>query len=283
MEKGVVYVITVQEENSKFIEELNRSAKSVKTHTELDITLFCNKNISSPYIDTVKNIEDPDYDSTDKILPLKQTPYEKTLFIDSDTYITQDITDMFDLLDRYDLAVAHGPNREMGKTKNVPDAFAEFNTGVILYRQDDVVNQFISNWYRTYERDYAGKNVELMDQPAFREALYHSDVDFYVLPPEYNCRFIYPGYVYGDVKILHGRHPDMEKMAEVLNADAEFRVHTGNHHRHVYSYPPPVIKRKYPGPGRLRYTLQTIRRHIDENGFRETMQLVGQRARERLL
>jgi hypothetical protein len=62
------------------------------------------------------------------------------------------------------------------------------------------------------------------DQATFRVALYQSEVRFTVLPPEYNCRFVFPAYVQGPVRILHGRGPDLEGVERQINEVSGPRV-----------------------------------------------------------
>ena len=62
------------------------------------------------------------------------------------------------------------------------------------------------------------------DQPAFREALYYSKLRVATLTPEYNCRFIMPGYVDKEVKILHGKHTDLPEIAKKINSYKKKRI-----------------------------------------------------------
>jgi hypothetical protein len=78
----------------------------------------------------------------------------------------------------------------------VPYAFTELNTGVLAFRKTPRWDAFCQNWLDLYEREcfvlhagtWEGKRMAV-DQPAFRELLYHSDLRFTTLPSEYNCRF----------------------------------------------------------------------------------------------
>ena len=53
----------------------------------------------------------------------------------------------------------------------------------------------------------------LPDQPSFRKALYESSLRLATLPPEYNCRLPFPGFLHDPVRILHGRTTDPESCA----------------------------------------------------------------------
>jgi hypothetical protein len=228
MDRGVIYVGFGQE----YLSEVLVSAASVKRHMpHLPITVFCNPNITCPNVDEVIGVE-PDESfpgCAAKIRHIAVSPYDQTLFLDSDTYVCGDLAELFALLDVFDLAAAHAPTRAIYEVEGVPDSFPEFNTGVILFRRSPEMAKVLSGWADLYlrhlERDDRGalrwlqpadrRWHRLNDQGAFREALYRSGLRVATLPPEYNCRFTAPGLVDGPVRILHGRGPDLSQIAEI--------------------------------------------------------------------
>lgn len=83
MSKGVIYIAT----GEKYIQEALKSAASLKDKIpSLPITLFSSEYVSSKVLNEVILIENPQYGWIDKITYISQTPYEETLFIDTDTY-----------------------------------------------------------------------------------------------------------------------------------------------------------------------------------------------------
>ena len=52
------------------------------------------------------------------------------------------------------------------------------------------------------------------DQPAFRRAVWQSELVLYVLAPEYNWRPAFPSFVKVPPVILHGYHDDPEAIAK---------------------------------------------------------------------
>ena len=137
----------------------------------------------------------------------RQSPFERTLALDADVWLAEPVPEVFDLLDRFDLAAAYAPWRE-GYPVNVPDAFPEHNCGVVAFRKDVILLDFMNDWERRFRERY--RDIEEIkgfhnDQPAFREALYYSRVRVATLPAEYNWRGV--GYVWGKVKVLHVRRP----------------------------------------------------------------------------
>jgi hypothetical protein len=73
-------------------------------------------------------------------------PYDRVLFLDTDTYVAGDFTDVFNILDAFDLAVAHEPTRGWDYETPAAKAFCELNTGVIAFRKNEEVHAFFSLW-----------------------------------------------------------------------------------------------------------------------------------------
>jgi len=205
MTKGVLYVGTAD----RFIDEAIESAKSIKGQCDLPIAIAAHRDIDSPYVDKVIELADPDYGFADKVTAIPQSPWERTLYLDTDTYIDGDILPIFDLLDRVDVAVAHAPNRDEPQRiqDEIPETFPEFNLGVIAYKDSQNTRELLNLWekkYRKYENNAT-------DQPAFREAAWKfENIDIGTLPPEYNMFFNPVGFAAGRVKIFHGRVHDIE-------------------------------------------------------------------------
>jgi hypothetical protein len=156
----------------------------------------------------------------------------RLLFLDTDTHLVQPLYDVFDLLERFDLAFCHAPWRLSWdkKTKKpwlidgIPDAFAEPNTGVIGFRNSPEVRQMFTRWLEVFNEHKRRGNV-LHDQPAFRQCLWESKLSSYVMPPEYNCRLVFPTYINGSVKVIHARVPDVDTLAQAINEGAGHKIY----------------------------------------------------------
>jgi hypothetical protein len=159
----------------------------------------------------------------DKIEAMANTPFERTLYLDTDTYVAADVTGLFDLLSRFDLAIAHAPVYVGEEDPEVPAAFREFNSGVIAYRQADTVLRLLRDWRATYLAwlenppfEQAARGIG-KDQPALRRCAWKSGLSVYVLAPEYNYGTIAPGSLVGPAKIIHGRAADYGSLLAHLN------------------------------------------------------------------
>ncbi|TKX73486.1 hypothetical protein EXE46_14165 [Halorubrum sp. GN11_10-6_MGM] len=219
MEKGVLYVVT----GEQYLNEAERSAESLKNTTNIHCTLITDQCHETNIFDSV-NIVSNDPDSPDKLYKIEnmtKTPYEKTIFLDSDTYICRNISPLFDIIKYFDLAVSHAPIRSTHRIPELPNCFPEYNTGVICYQKNKQTQELFNKWKNNYlKSDYE------QDQPSFRKSLIHNNkLRFHTLPPEYNCRSIFPGYLNESVRIIHGRHSSMRRVAKTLNEKTIPRVH----------------------------------------------------------
>jgi hypothetical protein len=175
---------------------------------------------------------DPTYSWADKPVALSDGSEEdeRVLFLDTDTRICGGIADLFEVLDAFGLAAAHAPirldSRQPGPlARRVPASFPELNTGVIAFRRTAAVADLLERWRRLHVETLRSLDRGTVgDQSTFRVALYESEVRFTVLPPEDNCRFVFPTYVHGPVRILHGRGAELEGIERELNAISGPRV-----------------------------------------------------------
>lgn len=220
MKEGILYVAT----GERFLAEACRSAARVRELMPgIPIALASDLEGPKELFDHHLEITEPKFNFSDKIGPLLATPFEKTVFLDTDTWLCEPVPEMFAILDRHDVAMAHAPMR-FTATSAVPPTFPECNSGVIAFRLNDRTRSLFALWEKLYQERLTSTGV-IDDQPSLRDALWQSDVSFAALPPEYNFRFIMPTFAgRGSVKILHGRHPDYEALSTSLNKSGSLRV-----------------------------------------------------------
>lgn len=220
---GVIYIAS----GKAYLEEAKISAISVKKHhPDMPIAIFTDdRSIKEDrYFDTVIYRELPSHCSS-KIDPLVDSPFEKTLFLDTDTYVCHPIDDLFRALDKFDLLVAHAPNR-LPYVVDCPDCLTELNTGVIAFRKNEKTNEFFQDWRTRYEAQLFSENKPHHDQHAFREALFYNDLRFLILPSEYNFRPGFPGYIGKNtqVRIIHSREDNFSTLQQVLESNKGYRI-----------------------------------------------------------
>jgi hypothetical protein len=225
--KGVVYIAT----GKKFVDEALVSARSVrKCMPELPIALFTDieELVTNPPVpvNEVFLMTDVRKSCLDKMFPLLDSPYEKTLFLDTDTYMCDRVDELFEALDQFDILAAHPPFRVQYEIEGIPECFPEPNTGVIAFRNSKEAFDVIRKWPVEYERQLASIIKPHHDQHSFRAALYGSEARFLVIPHEYNFRSIGPNFAGKGckVKIIHGRHASFERVEQRLNRNLDYRV-----------------------------------------------------------
>jgi len=240
-DRGVIYYAT----GDPYVRQAEISAKSLKSHNDIDVTMYTDQSLDSPYVDNVVTITPGEYPFYDRINYFKQTPYDRTLYLDTDTYIVSKLSSVFEMLDRFEIVAAFNENRDTASEHakfetvdiDVPASFPEYQCGAIGYRNTDTVQELFGDWQERYE-PYRDKN--LLDQPHFREALYNNQVSVGTLPREYNIMINFCGCLDGTARLIHygGTNrpifgdgiPDaetFESVAHTLNENAP-------HHRVFY-------------------------------------------------
>lgn len=233
MSVGVIYVAT----GSNYIDEACRSATSLKEKMpNMHTTIFSDQSIIADCFDNCVLIESSKNGYVDKIIGMTKSPYEYTLFLDSDTYVCDNFEELFTLLEKYDIGASEAELRSgknlLGESYNYQDIkdlngkfiFPIYNSGVILYRKSQNIDNFFSDWLNLASEQMQEKGVAYGDQPAFQITLHNSSLREVVLTPEYNCRFIFPVCVSGMVKILHGRHHNIKIVAQEINSEINTRL-----------------------------------------------------------
>ena len=194
MERGVVYIAFNKHKKANHIKELLFSIKSLKRiHNTLPVTVFSNQDIYSPLIDNLVKVDITGPRMKQYLLP--KSPYETTLYLDTDTAVVGDLTDLFRITERFDLAACFDYLREdklkaskYRKYDIIPNSFSEFGGGVIIFKKSAVVNDFFKLWQKNYQ-EFCATTEWLSDQQTFRQSIWECKrLNFYVLPPEYNLR-----------------------------------------------------------------------------------------------
>ena len=209
--QGIVYIAT----GPKYIRAAVHSATTVRHYCPgLPTHLFADwrshgfdfGTSPAPFA-SVEEIDRPHRRS--KVDYLARTPFDRTLYLDSDTALNADISGMFRVLERFDIALSHAHRRNLESRLKpwrltLPQAFPQYNGGVILYRRSPEVLAFLEEWRQAFHT--AGF---LQDQMTLRELLWLSHLRMATLPPEYNVRLIKYHYLWSKTeatsRIFHRR------------------------------------------------------------------------------
>lgn len=185
-QRGVFFIAT----GADYTEAAQAAARNVRRHAPclpIAISTDLTESLDQDLFSHIFRIDDPHPRS--KVDQLALSPFERTLYLDTDIRLLEDVSDLFDLLDRFDIALAHAHARNRDLTREtwrlqLPDSFPQLNGGVILFKASDDMARFFRDWSESY-RDANFKK----DQVTLRELIWLSPLRLYVLPPEYNIRY----------------------------------------------------------------------------------------------
>lgn len=279
MKRGIVYIATGEE----FIDEAIKSAINTRENTELPIALISNREVNNDVFSEVIIDEDPKDSFEDKPRNLMKTPFDKTLYLDTDVYILEEVPELFEILDHYNLATSIDPNEWELRCdpeeafEEIPESFPLFQTGVMAYNANEKVSSFIKKWQSLHS-----DNDVKRDQSSFRAALYKYDIDHTSLSNLYNCLIGWPMQVTGEVKIVHDSDhidhiDDLKPIVDRMNRTDEPRVFftpRGSLHAPLWPRGNKVL-RTFSVIAKCSYALkQLIKRTVgalDEKGVRYTL------------
>ena len=148
MKRGIIYLASG---GRSYLGELLTSFQSLRRHEpELPVTVFSRFELPKglPHC-TAEPITSQEHPLKLKVLTLKESPYEETLFLDTDTTIRGPLKGIFDQLGSHDFAAANSheadwsvkPMRFVAMVKP-----RDYNTGVLLYRKSEPMRRFLAGW-----------------------------------------------------------------------------------------------------------------------------------------
>lgn len=211
--RGFVYVAT----GAAYLPEAWHSATTLRRyHPDWPICLItdCPPADRGPFTEIRQPAGPVAHKPIDKLLAY-EAPYDQVLFLDTDTHVVDDLSPVFGVLDRFDLALAQDVNRGWNyELPDVPLAFTEFNTGVIAFRKGEGVARFFHDWRENYLRLRTELNL-VNDQPAFRRTVFHSPLRIAPLPSEFHFLGDFPNSTLWKVRLIHARgdHARIERQA----------------------------------------------------------------------
>jgi hypothetical protein len=229
MDEGFLLIAT----GENYVKQAKESAKSIKNNSSRPISIVTDREVNSGIFDQVITDEHPTYSFFDKPRNIAETPYDRTVFIDTDAYIVRPVPELFDLLDNYSIATTIDPNGWGGRMhqdvhfQRAPESVPIFQTGVISYKTDEDFRKFRKRWRDIHEQN---RDTLLTDQSSFRLAIYNSKIRHLVLSNHYNCLGNWPMQITGNVKIVH-KGSDSYKQAKSL----ESRINTTDSARLLYT------------------------------------------------
>jgi hypothetical protein len=153
---------------------------------------------------------------------LHNTDADNVCFFDADTYICDKLDNVFWMFEHssVDVMGVVSPRRcvHTPTLQDLPDTFPEMNTGVLFVSNNYRTRMLFDLWVDLYDKHYSAYHS---DQIPFRHAMWltKEDINYQLIPVEYNFRFGFGGQLKGKVKVLHGRTQDMEAVERQVNEE----------------------------------------------------------------
>lgn len=162
-----------------------RAAKTVRKHCpDYPVDLFTDQTITDSVFTQIHTLEKSWH--RPKMECLRRARFKHTVYLDADLFVIADISDIFTVLERFDIAAAHdqdrnGPFATTDFTRKLPAAFPQYNSGVMGVTRNARTQAFLHEWEHLVSSNNAPR-----DQPILRELLFDSDLKICTLPAEYN-------------------------------------------------------------------------------------------------
>ena len=159
----------------------------------------------------------------DKIL-MCLSPFQDTIFLDSDTRVVASLEPLFALFRRFDLFAQPATGGVHYTVGDVPIlAFPEISAGVIGFRRNNRVQRFFELWDSIYDKVEREQGEGAWDQRSLRAAAWESDVRLTYISHEWQCCTYFGNILLTDVKIFHGRGIALDRLAAMANAHLDYR------------------------------------------------------------
>jgi hypothetical protein len=206
---GFVYVAT----GAKYAREAAESAASLRRyHPEARVCLITDSNPEGePFWNDLVVLEQAAFNFRDKI-EMRRAPYERCIYLDTDTTVWGDLSELFTVLTRYDVCgVQYAEGQDYVMPDGIPHAFPEMNGGMIGFTKSDATGEFFRLWEKFYEefralnRDGHYHYSNMGDQKSLRAALWHSGVRHFSVGGEFNFIPFKSDFAALPVAVLHTR------------------------------------------------------------------------------
>lgn len=215
MSRGVIYVVWGDALNvpnaGLHSTEIFRSVKSVKTFgypaclvtakdTEIDAQTL-------DMFDKVIRVNFPTelQHMARKTLAYDYTPFDETLYLDTDTEVFESLDFGFEMAERHGLALCFAPPfRLQGNKKEVHRDLICYNAGVLFFNKNYAVQKLIREWQRL-----CVEYMQTNDQACLCSAIDLQHFNPFVLPHTWNFRghFGRSIWIHGKIHIWHSRRP----------------------------------------------------------------------------
>jgi hypothetical protein len=158
---------------------------------------------------------------------LRESPFERTLFLDTDTTIVRPIDGIFRVLDRFDIGLSLLPHYHPQQVKYPYINTA--NSGVILFRRCQAVTEMFDRWLELFDELVAmfearasSTPPRIVDDPVLMQAICDTaEIRLAPLAPAMNFVIHIQNITASPIHIIHGRHCDPGGLARAIDQGRE--------------------------------------------------------------
>ncbi len=134
-----------------YLGELSTSLRGLRRqHPDLPVTVFSSYSIPSGLQADHVRYESTLHPLQQKVDVLRRSPYDHTLFLDTDTTIRGSVVDIFELAAAGNFALAKAYRMaptSTGETHIELEHPEQFNTGVLCFDSSDATNAWLDRWF----------------------------------------------------------------------------------------------------------------------------------------
>jgi hypothetical protein len=149
---------------------------------------------------------------------LRESPFDRTLFLDTDTTTVRPIEDLFRLLDRFDIGAYMLPSYIYYPKYGY---LICANSGVILFQRCKAVSETFDRWLELFDQKVAteasASSYPFHDDPHLMYAICEGQARVVPLPASMNFHILDPIITASPIHIVHGRHPDPVGLARLMD------------------------------------------------------------------
>lgn len=221
---GVIYVAT----GDRFVREAEQSLATLRTtNPNIPAMLLTGEEISTKDLWDEVQVDTALKSLRNRAkLSMDRAPWERCLFLDTDTRVCGDLSEGFALLDRFDVAGQHGYGGHHYEVAGIPTSFPEVNSGVLFWRKSERTNALFARWRELYDSLDQSHETRTWDQKSLRVALWESAVQFVDLPSIYNAMPYFPYVLERKLVIAHGRNMrNLEKFEDKVGNTDKLRAY----------------------------------------------------------
>ena len=186
-EEGFVFATT----GAAYTQMARRAVRSLRqVMPDAVVDLFTDQAIEDDQFDRIIRLDRSWF--RPKMEALRRSRFERTVYLDSDCIVIADVSDIFEILERFDVAGVqhHLRNWKMGRTSSrtgAPRAFPQIVTAVLGIRRGAGTMQLLEDWERVLRETEGPK-----DQPVLRDLLWEGNLRIHVLPMDYDVHMPVP-------------------------------------------------------------------------------------------